>query len=131
MGGKRSPNTHDDPDAAGLARDVHAALVSLGWVVPECDADVAQAEAELAAAPVPLPDALNDPGAVLDGASDRARVVPMRLPLPGRTDIDATLARAAREGGEIPPEIEQAMRCDREAAERDAQTEPTDPTADQ
>ena len=31
--------------------------------------------------------------------------------------VDATLARAAREGGNVPPEIEEAMKRDRDAAE--------------
>ena len=110
------PDKHDDAPGDDLQRNVHEALKSLGWAVPECEDGVSRAEAQSPAAGPALPEALGDAGAVLDGkggglASARPH---------GFADDAASeenLARAAREGGKIPPEIEERMRRDRKAAE--------------
>jgi hypothetical protein len=114
---RQSPDSPADDEA--LAAEIHQAIRSLGWAVPQCEADVLQAEAELAASPVGLPEELRDPKAVFDRAGKGAKAPPVSLQFPGDVAIDATLARAAREAGRITPEIEEAMRRDREAAERD------------
>lgn len=126
---RANENEPDGRDHAAPERDLHDAMRALGWVVPECDADVARAEDALSADPVALPEALQDARAVFEGRSDPSRAAPARLPLSGSRYIDATLARAAREGGTITPEVEQTMRRDREAAERDAQDGKTNPSA--
>jgi len=103
-----------------LAADIHDALRSLGWVVPRTEDEVRLAERELADAPPPeLPEALQDARGVFERRTAGEDARRRTLPFPGRRDVDATLARAAREGGNIPPEVEQAMRRDRQAAERD------------
>lgn len=109
-----------------LAQDVHEAMRLLGWTAPVCDEDVLRAEAELAAKPPELPRALQDPNAVFDRPAQPPAAGP-RLPFPANADIDATLARAARECGHITPEIEEAMRRDREAAERERDRAQEDP----
>ncbi|HUS91207.1 MAG TPA: hypothetical protein VM695_05120 [Phycisphaerae bacterium] len=114
------------PNQADIAAELFEALGSAGWIVPLCERDVAAAEARLGDAPGELPGPLADPSAVLSGArsgGDAAGVIVF----PPDADIDATLARAAREGGAIAPEIEQAMRRDRDAAEREADRGCQDP----
>jgi len=113
-GPKRRAEDNDD-----VSPDVQAALRSLGWTAPQCEEDVLAAESELATQRLPLPEKLQDPKAVFDGATEHGETPPSVLRFPGDPDIDATLARAAREGGHITPEIEEVMRRDREAAERE------------
>jgi hypothetical protein len=103
-----------------LADDVYDALHSLGWIVPQTEADVLRAETELAEAPPDLPVELQDAQAVLEGSRPRGGAAPRPLAFPPNADVDSTLARAAREGGRICPEVEEAMRRDRQAAEREA-----------
>jgi hypothetical protein len=101
-----------------LAADIHDAMRSLGWTVPTCVEDVLRAEADLAASPSPLPAELQDAKAVFE-RPDESPGADVVLPFGGDADIDATLARAAREAGHITPEIEQAMRRDRQAAQQE------------
>jgi len=110
-----------------LETDVHEAMRALGWVPPQCEDDVHAAEAELDLAAVRLPAALADPPAGRAGRPGGSERVGPPLRFPADPDIDATLARAAREGGQVPPEIEQIMRRDREAAERQARHGPESP----
>ena len=65
-----------------------------------------------------MPQQLHDAGAVFD-QPDAASPAPATLKFPPSGDIDATLRRAAREGGTIAPKIEERMRRDREAAQRE------------
>ena len=119
MSGKRRSQGRDDHGIEDVADDVHGALSSLGWVVPLSEAEVAHAERELAAQPVGLPEVLVDAKAASQHADRECHTVPVSLPYSGSTYIDASLARAAREGGEITHEVEEAMRCDRQAAQRE------------
>ena len=98
-------------------RDVHEALKSLGWVVPESEHDVRQAEEDLAESRIGLPESLTDAAAVFERKAARgfANVSPLCSPLDRQSEQD--LARAARQGGPIPPEMEERMRRDRKAAE--------------
>jgi len=125
MSGTRQSGKGPAGEDAELVGDVHEALLAMGWVAPQREADVRRAEEDLPAQPAPpLPEALRDPQAVFDRPDGRADTPPV-LPLPaGADDIEATLNRAAREGGRITPEIDQAMRRDRQAAERDMDDEP-------
>ena len=103
----------DDADRA-LECDVHEALKAMGWLMPESEAEVQPAEAEVPERAAPLPAALLDPDKVFTGRSGAA--APLQA-LPLDTVADEHLARAARAGGPIPPEIEERMRRDRQAAE--------------
>ena len=109
----------DSPDAS--ERDVRAALAAMGWVPPASEGDVAATEAQLREEPVELPARLADAAAVLEHPAPGAEATALRLP--DAPDIDATLARAAREGGTVTPEIEEIMRRDRAAAEREMDDE--------
>ena len=122
---------HDGVNDA-LEQDVHGAMKSLHWAVPECEADVRLAEVELSASAISLPEALSDAPAVLDG-----KAAPQGTPPRGACGVanvksfaffsdptsEENLARAAREGGKIPPEIEERMRRDRQSAEEQAREE--------
>ena len=108
------------PASGGEALDseVHEALRSLGWVAPECEDDVRRAETELSASAAPLPESLIDAATVFapKAACGFAKVLSPCFPSDPQTEDN--LARAARQGGEIPPEIEEKMRRDRQDAER-------------
>ena len=97
------------PELASLLR-----LAGLG--IPKTEAEVAATEEWLTETPVKLPASLDDPEAVFRPRADNV----LRFPSEDKpTTATAHLARAARDGKEIPPDIEQRMREDREKAERD------------
>ena len=115
MTSKPSDERIDGGDDRGVAGDVHRALKGLGWLVPEGEAEVAAAEAEAGADATSLPPALRDADSVfVGGAQDAAPSA-----LPPESEADEHLARAARDGGTMPPEIEAQMRRDRQAAEEE------------
>ncbi len=103
------------PDA--LAGDVHEAIRSLGWVVPEYEDDVLRAEAELSAGAISLPGSLGNADAVFEGKASRGAVNVNLAGLGTDTQVEEDLARAARKGGKITQEVEDRMRRDRQAAE--------------
>ncbi len=109
------PDIDDD-----IEREIAKAMQSLGWIVPQSEDDVLRAEAELAeyGGSAGLPEALIDPKAVFDHTPGHAPSGPELFQFPVDQEIEENLARAAREGGPIPPEIEEILRRDREAAER-------------
>lgn len=119
MAKKRKESAPGDKGHETLDADVHQALKSLGWTVPECEDDVRRAEAELSGSATPLPESLTNAGAVFKekAAGRLANVKPVSFsadPAAGEN-----LARAARQGGKIPPEIEDRMHRDRQEAERE------------
>ena len=118
MSRKRKP---DQAAAEGvdLERDVYCALQAMGWIVPDNERDVESAQAALAEGAVSLPDTLRDSKAVLAGDGDWGSAGAGPIAFPSDVDVEQNLARAAREGGPIPPQIEQIMRKDRLAAERE------------
>ena len=107
------------PDPEALAAEVHAALRAHGMLVPRDEGAVRRAEAE----PPPLPAELQDPDAVFARGAESSAPQARIAPFAGDAAVDATLARAARECGRLSPEIEAAMRRDREAAEREMDDE--------
>lgn len=115
---RQSPRSAQEADR--LLEQVASALRSMGWLLPVREHEVADAEAELAASPVALPPSLQDPAAVLSPIARAGAVEPTVLEFPGSPAVDATLSRAAREGGRLTPDIEERMRRDRQAAEAEA-----------
>ena len=97
---------------------MYAAMKSLGWIVPECERDVRHAAETLSVAAEGLPQALSDAGAVFDGKAADGGAPPHPVAPASDMRVDEHLARAAREGGTISPEIEARMRRDRQAAEK-------------
>jgi hypothetical protein len=100
---------------AEAERLLYQTLLELGWLVPQTMAEVERAEKRLGQTPIELPSVLQDPFAVLDDK------VPNRSPVLPTPTIDQTtvenLACAARNGGDVPPEIQALMERDRKRAE--------------
>jgi|SRR5215213_95695 len=118
MGTKSERN---DPTPGGpddeLDRKIYDAMRLKGWVIPQTVEDVLRAEAELDDEGCDdLPAELMDPYAIL--RRETARPIKVRpLHSAGDREAEKHLARAARDGGEIPPEIEERMKRDRATAE--------------
>jgi hypothetical protein len=105
------------PNKDNLERRVYDAMRALGWIIPTTEEDVERAESMLSKEAVPLPEELKDPYQTLEGMdSDCPPFDPE--PAAVNAEVEEHLARAAREGGVIRPEIEQRMRADRQAAEQ-------------
>jgi len=121
--GRKTRTTEQTPeDFEGLEQQVYEAFLARGWIIPQTEGDVSRAEVEMASEEdQELPAELNDPYAVLKRASQaRPKVVALN---PTVNDTPELLARAAREGKDIPPDIEELMRNDREVAERKAEND--------
>ncbi len=118
MAKKRKEPAPTDKGSEVIEANVHQAIRSLGWAVPECEQDVRRAEAELSASATPLPESLGDAAAVFEGKTDGGVANVSLAEFGTDAQVEENLARAARQGGKIPPEIEQRMRRDREDAER-------------
>jgi hypothetical protein len=98
-----------------LAELVQRVLLKKGLSLPVTEEEVAAAEDDLAKDNVKLPSSLSEPPDFLSPPRGiRARIASqVREP----TDFEQEMARAAREGGQITPELEEKMRRDRIAAE--------------
>ncbi len=104
-----------------LGDAVYAALRRTGAVVPTNEETVAAAELWVAIDGPPLPAELLDVPRVL--ATRHPDSWPTGLIRPwDSSSMDATLARAAREGGTLSPEIEEVMRRDREIAQAELES---------
>jgi len=97
---------------------VYQALEQDGSLIPTTPEAVARAEAELDNEDLELPATLANFDAALRHASQNHLMNCMPLQIP--TGTEENLARAAREGGDVPPEVEAQMRADRAASEDDA-----------
>ena len=104
----------DDSDS--LTPELASLLRMAGLGLPKTEAEVAAAEKWLAENPMRLPASLLDPEAVFRRASAGTKRFGTKRQTAATTE---NLARAAREGAEIPPDVEKRMREDREKAERD------------
>lgn len=101
-----------DDQLAALAR---AALVREGKLLPSTDEELARLEEEIAKDPLPLPTSLRDPDVVLDRPRGRKpQFQPRAHDIGPQKSAGDLLARAAREGGAISPEVEEEMRHQRE-----------------
>jgi len=114
-------NDRNTPSDAQTERWVYDALRLEGRLLPASNEEIAELEAEIAADPVALPESLQDAAAVYERIHKRTRP-PSAIPSPVQNDAVEGLARAAREGGEITPEVQAQMREDREAAEREQES---------
>jgi hypothetical protein len=94
---------------------VHRALVKKGLCLPVTEGEVAAAEQDLAKHPMKLPASLAElPDFLSPSRPLRPRFAGfVREP----TELEDEMARAAREGGEITPDLEEKMRRDRLEAE--------------
>ena len=113
----KKSNINRLPTAEKLDSEILEAMCLEGWLIPQTVEAVLQAERELAEAPITLPAELCDPSKILKRPAS-----PLRLVRSGVSSSDNSmvenLARAARNGAPLPPEVEERMRKDREKAER-------------
>jgi len=98
-----------------LHRLIHRALEQDGSLIPVSPEAVARVEAELEKEELDMPASLSTFDKALERASENRNVKCVPLKLTSR--MEEKLARAARDGGDIPPEVEARMRADRAAAE--------------
>ena len=101
-----------------LNPEIYAWLKKTGHVVPTTPEDVLCAEQTLAKQFEVLPEELAGPEIVLRRLDQQKESKPLRIVQlfsPEQSFVERGLARAARQGGEIPPEIEERMRRDRES----------------
>jgi hypothetical protein len=117
--GKRTQKIEDiSAELEELELQVYEAFLARGWIIPQTEADVSRAEVQMAGKECEeLPPTLRDPYEVLRQSSEtRSRVVSLQ---PDEDDeTPELLARAARAGKDIPKDIEERMRHDREEAEK-------------
>lgn len=118
MSAKKKPEKDDPPPTkVNVEQHAYEAMRLLGWIIPTTEDDVERAEAMLTTEKIDLPQQLKDPYQLLESLdSDCPSFDPE--PVAADVDVEENLARAAREGGTILPEIEQRMRRDRQAAEQ-------------
>ena len=95
---------------------LYSAVRSLGWLLPETEAEVAETEEQGDSAACETPSELSNPLEALDRAPDFS-LRPTRG-APADPDYVIELSRAARAGGgELPSDVEEKMRRDRKRAE--------------
>lgn len=99
-----------------IERDLHDALRATGHLMPLSEENVQRLEAVMSAE-----DDIEDEEFVVPPPILRRKLKPpaRTLSLEKKDVIGPSLARAAREGNDISPEVEELMQKDREAAERD------------
>jgi len=99
-----------------LEQQVYEAFLARGWIIPQTEGDVSAAEATMTDEDnEELPPELRDPDLVLNRSlRRRGRVAVLQPDDRGTSEL---LARAARDGKNISPEVEDRMKRDRKAAE--------------
>lgn len=100
-----------------IERKIYATLRAKGLIIPITAQEVLDAEAIMKDNMVELPKELRDPDVILNRAKQKLSIKFTPLSSSNK-EIEENLARAAREDGNISPEIENRMRKDREAAEK-------------
>lgn len=105
-----------------LDPEIFTWLKKTGHIIPTTPEDVLRAEMPLDEKSEALPEDLRDPEFLLRRLNRPDQAEPLRivpLPSPEQRAVETAFARAARQGGEIPPEIEERMRLDREARNKE------------
>jgi hypothetical protein len=112
---KQPPTPKREMSDDDVDRLIYEGFCVNGAFVPQTPDEVEQAEANFDENTVELPASLRDPFAILKRPIVQ-RGEPRRSPVVDQTAID-NLACAARNGGDIPPEIEKAMDKDEKEVE--------------
>jgi hypothetical protein len=114
------------PQKAELSDDeidrlVYEAMCRAGKFVPQTPEEVAEVEAKLNESAVELPASLRDPLAILKAKRPSRSV----LRQPPQVDVSAieNMSCAARNGGEISPEVEKVMDEDEQTADRESEND--------
>jgi hypothetical protein len=117
MGKKTHIEKESPRELEELEQLVYEALMERGWIIPQTEGDVSRAEAKMAVEDREKPlRELCDPAVVLSQSQTEGGTVTALQP----ADLETSelLARAARAGKDIPLEVDERMRRDREMAER-------------
>jgi hypothetical protein len=110
---------HDPAVPDRFEDEVHAALAEGGYIPPTTIDQVRRVEEEQKGLPQDLPPSLQNAAAVLERSRRNLRAVAHHQARSSdNSEVEQNLARAAREGKELSPEVEERMRLDRENAER-------------
>jgi hypothetical protein len=112
----KSKNKADKADRILLERELLLAIRAEGWLAPETEQEVLEAEKKLASERTTIPTSLDHPRELLYRAGS-VRAIHFSQPKIESARETENLARAAREGGTISPEVEERMKKDRDAAE--------------
>jgi hypothetical protein len=99
-----------------FGNNLYDAMRRKAWLLPQTEEEVIAAEQELEQHPVELPLELRDPMAVLRGEQRHNNLLALDA---DQHEESEELARAARGGKPLSPEIERLMQEDRDAAEQD------------
>jgi len=112
----KSQDKRSKPDSRTLESEILRAMHDEDWLAPETEDAVTRAEARLAGEKVTIPTSFERPRDLLRH-SGKIRII-RRSERSEQNEARENLARAAREGGKISPEIEERMKADRDHAER-------------
>lgn len=104
-------------NADDLDRKLYNAMCSLGWLTKLDEEILKEDEHQFEQSGHVLPAELSDPGLIIQKIRQREIAAKEKMASVNQS-IAENLARAAREGGKISPEIEERMKRDREATER-------------
>jgi hypothetical protein len=111
-------NEITDANAPHLEDEIYGAMQREGWTIPTTPELVLLMEKRIAKTKLTLPTSLaGDPLSILKAPS-KPIVISQCGPVEDPSLLD-NLARAARDAGELLPEIEAKMQKDREQAEKD------------
>jgi len=111
------PERSDESGLEQTENQLARALARDGLLIPETAAEIRRAEEILSEANVELPKYLIDADEVFERLGGPLQVGGAATPATSG-EAQENLARAARDGGEVPRDVEQLMRQDREQAEK-------------
>ena len=104
------------PDSCALDREILHAMHDEDWLAPETEEAVKRAEARLAGEKITVPTSFEHPRDLLR-RSGKIRIIRRSDRNSQSDEAREDLARAARQGGTMSPEIEERMKADRDRAE--------------
>jgi hypothetical protein len=104
-------------DGGKLESDIYRAMRAEGWLAPETIPEVLAAEKTLEDEQINISDASFERLRERLRRSGTGQLIQLRNPSLAPSDISDNLARAARDGGDVSPEVELRMKKDRDAAE--------------
>lgn len=104
-------------DGRRLERDIYRSMRAEGWLAPETIPEVLSAERSVEEGQINVSDASFERLRARLRRSGTAQPIHLKNSELAPFDFSDNLARAAREGGDVSPEVELRMKKDRDAAE--------------
>ncbi len=124
---KQNNNSGNEGVSEHFEDQVFRTHVEKGHIIPETESEVRLAEERMEKKSQPLPEALRDGQTILARIKNKTKTASEKVvPMPPSHYAEAgeELARAARKGAEIPPEIEEKMRRNRAKADAASKRKP-------